>query len=133
MRLFTACAALALTSACVTKKDGGPSRVTLAEPEQATDGVLIEWRNCRVEQPCVTGTIEGKTYEFGFPDSPSTLTGKIGGEAVSFTLDPSSIYRLGDHDIELRFLNPKKGLALDLSWNELDQRLIDHDLLPASF
>ncbi len=133
MRLLAACAGFTLFAACVTKRDGGPSRVTLAETEQTTDGVLIEWRNCRIEQPCVQGTIDGQTYAFGFPDSPSTMTGKIGGESVSFTLDPTSIYRLGDHDIELRFLNAKKGLALDLSWNELDQRLIDHDLLPAKF
>ncbi len=130
MKLVMACAVL--LTACVTRQKG-PSRVTLAEPAKGTDGVLIEWRNCRVEQPCVHGELAGKSYEFGFPDSPSTMTGKIGGEAMSFTLDPSSIYRLGDHDIELRFLNQKDGLALDLSWNELDQRLIDHDLLPASF
>jgi hypothetical protein len=121
-----------LVTACVTRHEE-PSRVKLAGAIEETDGVLIEWRNCRVEQPCVHGSIAGKAYEFGFPDSPSTMTGKIGGEAVSFVLDPGSIYRLGDHDIELRFLNKQEGLALDLSWNELDQRLIDHDLLPASF
>lgn len=122
---------IAFSTGCVTKQSG-PSRVAMAEAT-TTDGVLIEWRNCRVEQPCVHGTLDGLAYEFGFPNSPSVMEGRIGEEAVSFNLDPESIYRLGDHDIELRFFNPKKGLALDLSWNELDQRLIDHDLLPTGF
>lgn len=124
--------ALALALIACAPKHHEPSLVSLATAAE-TDGVLIEWRNCQIAKPCMQGTINGKPYTLGFPDSPSTVTGKIGQEEVRFDLDPSSIYRLGDHDIELRFLNQKSGLALDVSWNELDQRLIDHDLLEAKF
>ena len=101
-------------SACATRHPE-PYRPSFATGLEMTesDGVLIEWRNCSVDKPCVTGSLGGKTYSFGFPSSPSELEGRLGDQPVKLTLDPASIFRLGDHDIELQYLDRASGLLPD--------------------
>lgn len=108
-------------------QEGGPSFATDIGPD--TDGILVEWHNCAATKPCVRGEVDGASYQFHFVDSPSAMTGKLGAQEMHLALDPNSVYRLGDHAIELRFRDAKSGAFLDLTWNERDQRLIDHDLI----
>lgn len=106
----------------------GPSFATDLPPGE-TDGILIEWRNCAAKNPCMQGEAGDQPYKFHFADSPSVVVGTLGSKDLRFELDPSSVYRLGDHAIELRYREPTSGIALEVTWNERDQRLVDHDLL----
>ena len=117
-------------SACAgTRQASTPSFYTDLEAEE-TDGILIEWRNCSQAAPCMTGNLAGKPYNLYFPDSPSNVAGTVGGKAVKLVLQAQSVFRLGDHAIELVYLDRRSGATLEVSWNEQDQVLIDHNFMP---
>lgn len=121
---------LPLIEGCITPspRSDEPSFATDLAPDD-TDGILIEWRACAADKPCMAGDVGDKdeAYRLGFADSPSKITGTVGKRAVELKLDPRSVFRLGDHALELTFRG--SGLLLALTWNELDQRLLDHDLV----
>ena len=96
-----------------------------------TDGILVEWRHCESKQPCMTGELsQGAAYSLGFAQSPSKVTGQVGGKTVELKLDPQSVYRLGDHALELTYRSTSPDhLLLAVTWNELAQELISHDLV----
>jgi hypothetical protein len=113
---------------CVTgaSETPAPSFVTDLPPDD-TDGILIEWRRCLATAPCMRGDADGKAYALGFVDSPSLVRGEVAGKAVDLALDPASVYRLGDHAIEMTFKG--KDTLLQITWNELEQKLIGHALV----
>lgn len=113
---------------CVTPSSPSrPSFATDLEPGE-TDGILIEWRRCLAASPCMRGKDTlGVAYALGFSDSPSVVKGTRAGRPVELRLDPDSVFRLGDHAIEMRFASAE--LLLAVTWNELEQKLLDHDLV----
>ena len=131
MRLTTLLGGLLLTSlaGCTTTVRQGPSFAAGFDVPES-DGVLIEWHNCTETAPCIAGRYQGQSYALGFQGSPGVVAGQVGGLDVRFELDPSSIFRLGDHALELTFAEQRGGTVLDLTWNELDQEPIAAELIP---
>lgn len=113
-----------LASGCITNAR------EFENPEQAfdlpdTDCLLIEWQNCSEDRPCIHGDWNGRAYALGFSASPALVAGKFGDGTLSLALDDSSIFSYGNRVIEMTFTDAKKHAYLDVTWNELDQKLID--------
>ncbi len=129
VKLLAAGLLTAPLSGCVTSQSYAPSFASGFEVPES-DGILIEWHNCTDANPCITGDLDGEPYAFGFHESPSQLVGTLAGKQLHLGLDPASVYRLGDHVIDLLFADAKHETYLTLTWNELDQRPIESRLIP---
>jgi len=118
---------LTLASCATSQERYAPSFATGFDVPE-TDGILIEWRGCSAAAPCIRGELGGKDYKLGFADAPSVLKGHVGDANVELQLDPGSVFRLGDHALEMIYTDADRRTALTLTWNERDQRPIDHRL-----
>lgn len=131
--LMTAAAwstACCLATACVTQetRQGASFATGFDTPESSA--VLIDWSSCTEKSPCINGdAANGAPYKLGFKGSPSVVYGKAGDKVVKLDLEPESLFRLGDHALEMLFADKKGNTVLALTWNERDQRPVSSELV----
>jgi hypothetical protein len=113
---------------CQTPERQAPSFATGFDVPES-DGILIEWHGCVEPEPCMTGEAGATPFRLAFKDSPAVVTGALGDRKVRLELDPDAVFRLGDHVLELLYVEKETGLRLELTWNELDQVPIGYALI----